>query len=253
MSNKGFILVLTLWLLAILTIAASFFALWTERLIEQTRIAQQNMQGEIDMASTQSNILYLFATQRYTFAGLLIPTAINPQPMSFMSDEEFARMLEDPNFHGGSGQQFTYTPGGEIHLDDRVYQGHGSGRFAVQDEGGLINLNSASEAMLSRLMGLLGIDAEWRSPLVAKLQDYTDFDDLHHINGAEAYEYQQENLPPPQSPTHYAVGSTKRDGLEKISQLVERWHFGTTYLCELLWITPGKYRAQFGITSRLWL
>jgi general secretion pathway protein K len=198
MLNKGFILVLTLWLLAILTIAASFFALWTERMIEQTRIAQQDIQGEIDMSSTQATVLYLFATQRYTFAGLLVPTALNPQPMSFLSDDDFAKLLEDPNYKGGSGQQFTYTPaGGEIHLDDRVYQGQGMARFAVQDEGGLINLNSASEAMLSRLMGLLGIAAEWRSPLIAKLQDYTDFDDLHHINGAETYEYQQENLPPP--------------------------------------------------------
>jgi len=197
MKKQGFILVLTLWLLAILTIAASFFALWTERMIEQTRLAQQNVQGEIDMYSTQANLLYLFTTQRYTFGGLLVPTETNPQPINSVSDEDFARMLEDPNFNGGT-PQLSYVPtGGEIHLDDRVYLGHGTARFAVQDEGGLINLNSASEPMLSRLMGLLGIAAESRSPLIAKLQDYIDFDELHHINGAEAYQYQQENLPLP--------------------------------------------------------
>lgn len=197
MPQKGFILVLTLWLLTLITVAASFFALWTERMIEQTRLAQQNVQGEIDMASTQANLLYLFTTQRYTFGGLLVPTPLNPITVNSVSDEDFAKMLEDPNFSGGM-PQLSYTPiGGEIKLTDKVYLGHGTARFAIQDEGGLINLNASTEPMLSRLMGLLGIAAEWRGPLIAKLQDYIDFDDLHHVNGAEEYEYKQENLPPP--------------------------------------------------------
>jgi len=44
---------------------------------------------------------------------------------------------------------------------------------------------------------LLGVAEDLQAPLVAKLKDYIDLDDLHRLNGAESFHYRQRNLPPP--------------------------------------------------------
>lgn len=179
----------TLWLLAIMMVAASFFALWTQRTLELARSLQDNVQGEIDMQSTQSTLIYLFATQYYTFAGLTlprIPTANDPTPVSLPP-------LYDPE----NGSASALPIGGELGLDDRPYLGLGNTRFAIQDEAGLISLNAINEVVFARLLGLLGVKAEERAPLIAKLNDYIDMDDLVQVNGAENYDYKQRHLPLP--------------------------------------------------------
>jgi len=165
----GFVLVATLWLLAALTIAASFFALWSQRALTLAQALREDVQGEIDMSSTQANLLYLLTTQSFTIRGLTLP--LPPET--------------------------TYVKGAEIALDDTPYFGHGKAYFALQDLGGLININLASDAVLYRLLGILGVAVEARLPLIEKLRDYVDLDDLHRLNGAESYHYQQRHLPPP--------------------------------------------------------
>lgn len=189
---RGFVLAATLWLLAIMTVAAGFFAQWTQRTLELARNLQDNVQGEIDMQSTQSTLIYLFATQRYTLAGLIVPMMGNENspdsniPLNLPS-------VTDADIEGPS----VLPMGGELGLDDRAYQGLGNARFAIQDEAGLISLNFINEPVLSRLLGFLGVKAEDRAPLLAKLDDYTDIDDLVHLNGAESYHYKERNLPVP--------------------------------------------------------
>ncbi|MEN9461002.1 MAG: hypothetical protein RIS84_1022 [Pseudomonadota bacterium] len=194
-NYRGFVLAATLWLLAIMTVAAGFFAQWTQRTLELARSLQDNVQSEIDMQSTQSTLVYLFATQRYTFAGLIVPVINNENsPPSNLSNSS----LNLPNTGDAEMDGPSVIPvGGELGLDDRVYQGLGNVRFAIQDEAGLISLNFINETVLSRLLGFLGVKAEDRAPLLAKLDDYTDIDDLVHLNGAESYHYKERNLPPP--------------------------------------------------------
>lgn len=190
---RGFVLAATLWLLAIMTVAAGFFAQWTQRTLELARNLQDNVQGEIDMQSTQSTLLYLFATQYYTFAGLTVPSLVTGNESNNANNTIPNLPLNDPDMGGVSAMPI----GGELGLDDRAYQGLGNARFAIQDEAGLIGLNFINEPVFSRLLGLLGVKAEERAPLIAKLDDYTDTDDLVHLNGAESYQYKERNLPPP--------------------------------------------------------
>ncbi|MEK7991511.1 MAG: helix-hairpin-helix domain-containing protein [Thiotrichaceae bacterium] len=185
-KQQAFILVTTLWMLAILTIAASFFAVWTQRAIDLAQDLQTDLQGEIDAYNTQAQLLYLFSTRRLTMAGL------NPQISQIQL----------------SFDSIDITPalpvGGEIALDDSVYQGIGLARFSIQDKAGLFSLHrlslgysQGSKRKGMKLLGVLGVPAELRETLVARLLDYVDTDSSYRLNGAEASHYKQAGLPPP--------------------------------------------------------
>jgi len=199
-----------------LSVAASFFALWTQRTITIAQTRQANIQGEIDMLSTQANIVYLLTTQRFTLGGLTVPdTSKNITPKKNDDDDDVS----------------IFALGTEIALDDRPYFGHGKAVFALQDEGGLININLETKQTLSRLLGLLGVEAKLRAPLIAKLKDYIDLDDLHRVNGAESYHYKQHHLPPPtnrylihQMETKRVLGWAKQTQLWKNHQFRQVTH-----------------------------
>ncbi len=191
--QTGFILVTTVWMLAILTIAAGFFALWTQRALDIAQSLQEDVQGEIDMYNTKSTICYLFSTQRMTIGGLTVPLPKTEKETKSLSKKMVEQVLTD--YYNDPAK------GTEIVLDDRPYFGQGKAFFAMQDVGGLLNLNVAPGEMISRLLGTLGVAEDLRDPLLAKLQDYMDLDDLHRLNGAESYHYRQAHLPPPTN--HY--------------------------------------------------
>ncbi len=198
--QRGFILAATLWLLAILTLAAGFFSLWTQRAVDLAVENREDIQARIEMHDSFSGLLYLLASQRMTLAGLTLPD--DPRIVPEISMQEITMNLLEGNH--------VLPVGGELPLDNRAVPGYGGARFALQDEGGLINPNHASEMLLERLLGLLGVPGEERSPLVAKLQDYIDLDDLHRINGAEAYQYRRAGLPPPTNRYLRAPGEARR-------------------------------------------
>ncbi|OQW91202.1 MAG: hypothetical protein BWK79_17515 [Beggiatoa sp. IS2] len=187
--QRGFVLALTLWMLAILTIAAGFFSLWTQRAVTAAQTLQMDLQGEIDMQATQANLIYLMATQRFNIGGLT-----TPDKKSEEDSKSKTKILSTPN---DFGEASILPEGGEIFLDDRPYFGSGKAYFALQDESGLVNINLESMEAMSRLLNLLGIKKDLCPALVAKLRDYTDEDDLHLLNGAEKYEYNLLGLSPP--------------------------------------------------------
>ncbi len=179
--QRGFILVTTLWLMAAMGIAVGFFALWSQRTLSIAQQLQTQLQGEIDMVSTRNSLFYLLSTQRFTIAGLTVPLSDQADILT----QRLYSYQDDP------------ARGTELKLDDRPYKGMGSAYFALQDLGGLINLNIMPEPILKRFLGVLGISSQLQDGLVAKLKDYIDLDDLHRLNGAEASHYQQAGLLPP--------------------------------------------------------
>lgn len=189
--HKGFILLATLWFLATLTVAASFFALWVQRTLETAQYLREDVQGELDMSNTQAILLYLLTTQRFTIGGLTVP--LSPEDKG-SSEKEFPEKLKKSAILAYAEDS---AKGTEIMFNDQPYFGQGQAYFALQDLGGLINLNTVSEIVLNRLLGILGVEPHLRAPLMAKLYDYIDPDDLHRINGAESYHYKQRHLPPP--------------------------------------------------------
>ena len=158
-AQRGFVLVATLWILAIITIAASYFAERTSRSIELARQKQETSEQLVDFANTRADILYRMGTTPITLEGL--------------------------------GSQLA------IALDDRPYRGSGEDIVRLQDNRGLLNLKFPQQNMISRLLGQLGVPVEKRDAMIDTLLDYTDSDDLRRLNGAEAPEYAALGLPPP--------------------------------------------------------
>ncbi len=217
--QNGFILVMTLWVLAIITLAASFFALWTQRTVDLVQSRQADLQGEIDMNNTQATLIYLLTTQRFTIAGVTISETVTQekQPTSLEDLTDDSKTLDEimdafiamqrqmkqqqnnPAAFVDEENDSILPDGTEMALDDRPYFGYGTAYFALQEKGGLLNLQVETDKVLNRLLGLLGVTNELRPPLIAKLRDYVDIDDLHQLNGAEAYHYEQQQLPPPRN------------------------------------------------------
>ena len=159
-KQHGFVLVLTLWVLVVVAIAAGYFADRVSLAVAQAQQARQNTQAAVDMASTRAEVLFRLGTTTLTEFGL------------------------------GRGAPTVF-------LDNRLYHGDGDTVIQLQDTRGLINLNLADDGMLNRFLGLLNIEPDQRSRMIDTLRDYTDSDKLRRLNGAEDDEYRAAGLPPP--------------------------------------------------------
>lgn len=169
--KKGFILATTLWFLVILTFVMSTIAVQTTNMIDNTRTLQQQQNAQIEWHNTFQILKYLLATRAYDYRGLILE-----------KDEQSI-------VYGKNDGQATEI----IKFDQTHYKGWGETQFYIQDVNGLIRLNPVDKTKLSNLLGLLGISVEKRIILMDLLQDYTDKDDLRHINGAEERTYRLQN------------------------------------------------------------
>jgi general secretion pathway protein K len=158
-AQRGFVLVATLWILAVITIAASYFAERVSRSIALAQQKQETTEQLVEFANTRAEVLYRLGTMRFSRYGLGNPPAIA--------------------------------------LDDRPYRGSGGDIVRLQDHRGLLNVNFLEQNMMSRLLGQLGVPIEKRDAMIDTLLDYIDADDLRHLNGAEKSEYAALGLPPP--------------------------------------------------------
>jgi general secretion pathway protein K len=159
----GFVLPLTLWILAAIAIAAGAFAERMMAALNLAHLAEQRIQSLIDMDNTRAEILFRLSVTPLTVFGL------------------------------GS------APGQAIALDDRPYHGEGRSLLRLQDNRSLLNLNFADEDSLHRLLAALNIPFDQRNHLIDTLNDYTDEDGFRRLSGAEAREYEAAGLPPPRN------------------------------------------------------
>lgn len=210
LKQQGFVLALVLWILTALSLIAGFFAAWTQQALEIAQHIQNEAQTDIDIYNTKATLIYLFTTQPNNFGGLSLPKIgehLQQKEVKKLTEEEINARLDEAlkKFTKKQDMQTTfdeeevnYHPtGNDLNLTDQVYYGFGKSRFAVQDKHGLLSLGFLNENDLEKLLGLLGVPVEQRQPLVAKFQDFIDFDDLHRINGAESRHYKEKGLKPP--------------------------------------------------------
>ena len=177
--QHGFVLVLALWAAVIVLLLAGLLDRHVNARLEQARLIRLRVQDELDMLSTRNTVLYLLGTQRYTRAGL---TTTAPGEADPDSDQDALRI--DPI-------------GGEIALDGSSYRGLGEVRFSLQDESGLIALNSESQVDLQRVLQVFDADEVRVNRLLDALADYRDSNSLNRLNGAEAPDYAALAEPPP--------------------------------------------------------
>jgi len=70
----------------------------------------------------------------------------------------------------------------------------GTAELTITDENGKVDINLASENLLSRLLQALGLPMPDANALAAAIVDYRDEDDLKLLNGAEAIDYAMAGL-----------------------------------------------------------
>lgn len=161
-TESGFVLAATLWILAAITIGVGFFSAWTNLSLQRVRVIKDEMQGEIDQVSTEALVKYFVATHSVDLKG----------------------------FVEGEGNQTVH-----LRMDDRPYSGVGKGRFALQDEGGLLKISDLPR--YPYFLEYMGVPSSRVGPLISQYQDYTDVDSDKRLNGAEKEAYAQRGLPDP--------------------------------------------------------
>lgn len=179
----GFILAVTLWILAGITIAVALMTLWAVSQVQDAQVARGQFEDEASLYETRDTLLYLIATREKTLAGQ--PTrALGEDELAYRRISEFGELSRDPI-------------GGELRLDGSSYKGFGNAAFSLQDEAGLFPMVWPDPVDLGRFLDLYGVRPERWSRLRDTLLDYVDPDDLTRVNGAEAREYEQERRRPP--------------------------------------------------------
>lgn len=173
--ERGFVLAVTLWILAAIVVVAAMVALWALQGVEETRGLQDEAEDAVAIHDTAQTLLYVAATRDFTYAGL--PTApIDRAEYAKRTLEEFGALRHDP-------------VGGEMGLDDRTYQGLGQSGFSIQDEAGLLGVNWAEPAAAARFVGSLPEVAGQGAALRDALLDYIDEDDVPLPSGGERAAY----------------------------------------------------------------
>lgn len=173
----GFVLAVTLWMLAGMAMVVGLISLWALEEVRAATEQQDNLEDQLQMVSTRDTVLYLAATRDLTLAGL---------PTSALARDEFAsRRLEE------FGALRRDPVGGELLLDDTVYAGLQGLVFSIQDEAGLVPLVWPRDVEVDRLLQSQRVPPEQVPALRDALLDYVDEDQLSRLAGAEAREYER--------------------------------------------------------------
>lgn len=187
--EQGFILIVVLVALVVLSLLAGAVALVSERAVAEARADAEAFQGEIAMTSTRDTLLYMLNTQHQTFGGLTVDKQV------VWSAGQASATPED-------GEVVSQLPiGNEIRLDGTPYLGLDGASFALQDDAGLFSPNWAFDYFRPGFFQLLGIPATGWAGMEARRLDYQDPDNLVRLGGAEAEQYEARDFPPPTNRT----------------------------------------------------
>ena len=173
---EGFILVATLWVLAILTVLAAYIDGVTASDIDRALAARQSLARELDRRSTEATVIYRLATGRMNYRGL-----IYEQAQRFASE----------------GISLPQVGEGALTVTDEVYAGLGEARFSIQDELGLVPVNSPMSPIFVATLERVGVSPSNARLIAARIEDYVDVDYDLSLNGAERFDYEMRSLPPP--------------------------------------------------------
>ncbi len=161
-GQRGFALVIVLWVLAGLTVIAVVVASSARVSNESVKLLRDRVQAEVAFLSTSARVKVIAAT------GV-------PQRMSI--DGLKGRLLLD-------GRNTAVAPGESV---------------SIQDERGLLNFNRHSRDHMQSLLQRCGAKEPQTAELLDALADYVDEDNNKLLNGAEAFDYRLANLPEPRN------------------------------------------------------
>lgn len=174
-------------LLAVLVVALALVMLLgvvSKALNNRIIIGQQGKDSLQDAALVYgklNELSYLLATQRVTAAGL--STGTNPQG----------------NLRDDEGHWMLSVIGDEIRTDGFMYKLDNQLQYSIQNEAGLIAINSASQFWLKQALASYGLTVVEQAKFADILADYADSDDWRRPAGAESFAYKKANKPVPRN------------------------------------------------------
>ena len=178
-EHGGFILVLVLWVLLALTIAASALAAWVARTTDQAVLLADERRGQIDVADTLETLKFLLATRPSRAGGLYL----GPAPKALVSG-----WRRDPfEFHRAENGSK------DLPLDGRHWRGLGEAGFTLQDESGLINAHAGDRGIITNVLDQWDISAIEARRLIDNLSAYIS----PFGNSTASLEYRAAGLPAP--------------------------------------------------------
>ncbi len=155
----------------LVTLLASAALIMDNRLQLAEQARQQFTDGAAAYAKT-NELIYLLATQRLTVAG--ISQGSNQQGLQRNEDGQFIQRIS----------------GDEWRTDGFIYE-EGNIQFSIQNENGLLPVNSAFQYWLKRWLQNKGYSNTEQAFLTDRLADYADADDWHRAGGAERRDYER--------------------------------------------------------------
>ena len=176
-AGQGFILVATLWILAALAVLAAYINAVAEANVAQAAGIKRAIDEDLALRSAEATLLYLLATNRMNYRGLLLET-----------EQRFAELSPDDLPPVGDG---------EFWMNGTVYQGLDGVYFAAQDEYGLVSINRPEAPPFAALLRWLDVGPADRSRLVGRIKDYVDADHELALGGAERLAYRRAGRMPP--------------------------------------------------------
>lgn len=159
--QKGYVLVTVMVAMVLLALIATRLDQRVAGFRDNTRQWNSWVQAQVELAGARDELLFQLTTRPLTPLG------------------------------------FAGTP--LLRVDGRTYRLPSGVRVSVQDLRGLISIVSYDPGVLTRYLTAQGVAERDAAPLLDKLADYSDLDDLHRLNGAEAPDYAAAGLPPPRN------------------------------------------------------
>jgi hypothetical protein len=180
---KGFVLVLTIWIVAAIGLVVVAVNVWVSQSVNNAGAMQQLIADQIAVTDIRNELIYAFGTRPMSYRGMetgrllekVDPTDVNALMTADFRTDRYMRLNGEP------------------------YRSESHPNYIIQifDGRGLVNLNNTSSIYLRRLLALFDVPEAMRNSLIDALEDYTDRDDLTRISGAEAREYQRLGKEPP--------------------------------------------------------
>jgi general secretion pathway protein K len=159
-KEKGIALMMTLWVLVLLTVLAMNLSLFTRHGSRSTLNFKEDAQA------------YFLAVSAYEEAIGYLLTDTDPQ-VDFMD--------EDGNFRTDAERD---PVTGIREMDDAWVE------LRISDEESRLNINRTRRDVLLRLLDYVGMPGDTAEDVADSLADWKDPDDLHHLQGAEDEYYE---------------------------------------------------------------
>lgn len=190
-SQCGFVLVSVLWLLVIMTMAATAFSIWVTTVREEAAKRQAYQEGYRRALDALNKVTFTYMAEMKTPQGIAWPAT------GGVKNEVFFDSFDD--FLGGAAPKVKASGNaGFLKLNSSVLDLGQGLRVVVQDHAGLIGLSELSQPhVFDNLIAAAGNSTLSIARLRDNLIDYQDRNSFSNLQGAEAIEYRRKNIPPP--------------------------------------------------------